>query len=537
MADWTKASSEDLVGFAARLANDYADVTEEAERKEKGQIFTPPAVARFMSSLFALPETESSIQVLDPGAGTGTLAAALCQRIAQSHARVRVQLDAYEPEPALARRLRRVLAACDAELSAQGGELQHRVMEEGFILAHEGALSEMPLLWQESPRRHYDMVISNPPYYKLSRHARQAKAARKLVKGQPNIYALIMGLSVSLLNRQGQAVFITPRSFCSGLYYKRFRRWLLSKVRIDRIHSFVSRKEIFRRDNVLQENMILKCTKTQSAPERVVRISVSRNSTLEHLTRIQAAQTDILTERSSESFIRIPCSQTDLEILRLVDSWPETFGEMGFAISTGPVVAFRARQYLLKEPVKNGRCVPLLWMHNVRHWQVKWPILESEKPQWIRVCDGSQKLLVPTDNYVLLKRFSSKEQKRRLDGALLLREEFPERFLGLENHLNYIYGNPGSLTPDEARGIAAILNSRLIDRYFRCLNGNTQVNATEIRNLPLPPWERIAELGVRAREIEYHTENGFTDTLVSEVLDLPATLAEKLVPERVHGKH
>ena len=48
---------------------------------------------------------------------------------------------------------------------------------------------------------------------------------------------------------------------------------------------------------------------------------------------------------------------------------------------------------------------------------------------------------------------------------------------------------------DWAHGLAALLGSRLIDSFFRIQSGNTQVSATEIRALPLPPAAQIREIG------------------------------------------
>ena len=46
-----------------------------------------------------------------------------------------------------------------------------------------------------------------------------------------------------------------------------------------------------------------------------------------------------------------------------------------------------------------------------------------------------------------------------------------------------------------AYGVYALLNSTLFDMYYRVLNGSTQVNSTEINSIPVPPVEKIRQIG------------------------------------------
>jgi hypothetical protein len=80
------------------------------------------------------------------------------------------------------------------------------------------------------------------------------------------------------------------------------------------------------------------------------------------------------------------------------------------------------------------------------------------------------------------------------------------------------------LTHAEALGLAALLNSAIVDRFFRISNGNTQVSAVEPRNLPLPPAETIKAIG-RLIECEGTEE---LDRVVAGALDVPADLSEDL---------
>jgi adenine-specific DNA-methyltransferase len=100
---------------------------------------------------------------------------------------------------------------------------------------------------------------------------------------------------------------------------------------------------------------------------------------------------------------------------------------------------------------------------------------------------------------VLIKRFSSKEERRRLTASCLLKADFPFPYLGIENHVNYVYHADRGLVEDEVYGIAALFNSNLIDRYFRTISGNTQVNATEIQGMKFPDLRTLARIGRQVR--------------------------------------
>jgi len=48
-----------------------------------------------------------------------------------------------------------------------------------------------------------------------------------------------------------------------------------------------------------------------------------------------------------------------------------------------------------------------------------------------------------------------------------------------------------------AKGLAAYLNSSLVDRFFRQFNGHTQVNAADLRSLRYPDLATLKALGKR----------------------------------------
>ena len=482
----TRNPIESALDYAIRLSDWYINLRDLRHRKPKGQFFTPKQVSIFMANLFDI--RGDNFEVLDAGAGIGILSASFCNRILDSPKKLTFSLDAYENDFELLPLLRSVLETCKSEMKSKGHSLSYRIHNKDFILQNQKYLQERSLTTDLGMVPSYDYIISNPPYYKLRKDSPQAVIMRKLISGHPNIYALFMAMSARMLKSDGEMVFITPRSFCSGLYYKRFREWFLKAVDIKHIHIFESRKDVFEKDDVLQENIILK-----AKPARI-RISLSKTKSMEGLEKIEVAVDDVMFRKNGNLFLRIPTSSSDIRIMRMVDRWPNTLMDLGLETSTGPVVVFRTKENLLYEMEELNRAAPLLWMHNFGELKVEWPI-DKGKPIAIAVNNSTKPLLLPVRNYVLVKRFSSKEQKRRIFATVLLKEEFPYPLVGIENHVNYIHKAHGELSVCESLGLAGLLNTTLVDNYFRTFNGNTQVNATYLRSLPIPDMEAIRGIG------------------------------------------
>jgi adenine-specific DNA-methyltransferase len=315
-----------------------------------------------------------------------------------------------------------------------------------------------------------------------------------------------------MLTPHGRACFIAPRSFCSGVYFAAFRQDLIQDILPLAIHLFESRQDTFKDDAVLQENIIFTFQRRQVRSAHVpstahLNISTSKDATaLGNTPSRQVPLSQFLGRRFGTLFFRLPTGELDEQIISMIDSWTGSLEQYGLNVSTGPVVPFRARPWLVDvESVRSGQAVPLLWMHNVKPQQVEWPVVNGHKPQGISLAKEAQPLLVCAANYVLMRRFSAKEEPRRLIAAPFLADQYHYQWVGLENHLNYIYKKEGSLDIEETLGLSALLNSALLDRYFRIVNGNTQVNATELRVLPLPPLDLIKQIG---REVFTKSETG-----------------------------
>jgi adenine-specific DNA-methyltransferase len=143
-----------------------------------------------------------------------------------------------------------------------------------------------------------------------------------------------------------------------------------------------------------------------------------------------------------------------------------------------------------------------------------WPHHKPGKGQYIQICDQSLPLLIPNKNYVFLRRFSSKDDSSRLIATPYFADTVETDLIGVENHLNYIYRPSGHLDRNEILGLATLLNSALFDTYFRTFNGNINVSATELREMPLPPLEIIKQVGNAVI-----LKNNFTQSVVDEIVN------------------
>ena len=502
--------------YAAELHARYCRNASDEDRRELGQYFTPVKVARLMAEL-ASGTTSEELRILEPGSGAAVLTAALCEALPSTVKSIHI--DAFELHPELAALCEETLRFTAAWLDERGTACSFTVHRKDFVLENA------PCLRAElfGARKGYDIAISNPPYFKLQKQDPRARAAAEIVHGQPNIYAVFMAIMAGLLKEKGTMVTITPRSFAAGDYFRRFRQALFSTVIPEAVHLFGSRRDAFRTDEVLQENVILSARRSSPRKQSVVKVSTSRGvDDLETRSRARGSRfARVIDLHSRNVALHIPRSAVDDDVLTLVGSWPETLHSLGLEVSTGPVVAFRATEFLRGEP--GADTVPLLWLQHVRSMNIEWPASTSKRQHIVSSSD-SEALLLPNRTCVVMRRFSSKEEHRRLVAAALIGGTLPGEVIGLENHLNYIYRPRGAMSADEARGVASLLNSAVVDRYFRISNGNTQVSAAELRLMPLPSREQIESIGraMDGRAIS------MLDSIVDATLRVPAALSREL---------
>jgi hypothetical protein len=221
----------------------------------------------------------------------------------------------------------------------------------------------------------------------------------------------------------------------------------------------------------------------------------------------QALQySEIVDPLDPQCFIRIPT----LAIKGASELLTHALDDLGLTISTGPVVDFRVREFWLSEP--RAACAPMLYAHHFKGGCFTWP-KKHKKPNAVRLTDETRKWLMPRGCYTITKRFSAKEEKRRLVAYVVDPALLPYDLYGFENHLNVFHQAKRGLAPDLARGLALFLNSTAAERSFRNFSGHTQVNATDLRSMRYPNRSLLMKFGEWARSHE-HVDQDMIDNYI-----------------------
>ncbi len=470
--------------------NDFANASrveantklDEKLRGKLGQFMSSSAVSKLLADMFENVEGEH--RLLDAGAGVGSLTAAFVERV-KSDA-TSIDSTCFELSSVMNHYLLDTLKHCSNTHEANGMHWKQTVIEEDFIQ------HSVELLLSNTYRPTYNKAILNPPYLKISAKGTEREALRKVNFETGNLYSAFVGLAIKLLEEGGELVAITPRSFCNGPYFNDFRRLLLDSCSLNKIHVFNSRKSAFKTDKVLQENVIYHLTKSE--PQRDTVIVTSSSCAEDPKPFIYEVPFDrVVSESNPDRFIHIITDKEEQKVASRAGGLPCSLGDLGIQASTGKVVDFRTRENLSTNYVDGS--VPLIFPQHLQNCAIEWPIENAKKPNALLNNESTANLMVKNGTYVLTRRLTAKEEKRRIVASIYTSDIANVKVVGFDNKTNYFHAMGAPLDDNLAKGLWVFLNSTLVDKYFRQMNGHTQVNATDLRTLRYPTREQLIAMG------------------------------------------
>jgi adenine-specific DNA-methyltransferase len=468
--------------------NEPSNPTKNRKQRTENQIllaqyFTPPAIADFMSKMFT--RTPSKPSILDAGAGEGVLGISLLKQVDSSSDIIFVEYD---------------------QLTYETLNDNLKTYSNHNVKTYVGDFIKYALKWK-SENKLFSNIIINPPYFKLSVSSESSVLLRQNGIIVTNIYAAFMWLSLQLLKEGGEMVAIVPRSFCNGVYFKQFREAIVRNYSIDSIHIFESRDKVFSGDSVLQENIIIKISKAQQAP--FVVITYSEDNLFSDITERIANKDLVLNPQDDDHIIHIPGKD---QTVILEHELHTRLNELGLSVSTGPIVDFRSRDQISPN-YKNGS-VPLLYSQHMNGYHIEWPINNFKKAGQYYIPSESKNTFPLDGYYVAVRRFSSKEEKRRIFAAVVDPKSIHADRITFENHLNFFHIQKKGLEEDIALGLCAYLNSSILDEHFRKLSGHTQVNVGDLKKIPYPNIQQLKKIGMIVKETNDLPDNAITELIL-----------------------
>jgi len=470
------------VDFVVETTKRYVEQMPKSQRKKYGQFFTSRETAAFMAGLLDLPENKKIISVLDPGAGSGILTAAVVDRLQNIPSVETICLVCYENNGDVIELLESNLEEIKRHSSK---EIVYEVKRENYILSQEETYNGT--FSAELNPKTYDIVIANPPYIKLPKLAPEAMAMQDVCYGAPNLYFLFAEMSAFNLMENGEMVYIVPRSWTSGAYFKKFRNKFFKEVVLENIHLFESRDRVFEIESVLQETMIFKARKTSQKPETVRITTTKTSSDFEDRTVYQAPYETVI--NGEENYVYLVTNEMEAGVLQKMNGWKNTLPKIGLKMKTGLTVDFRNRDALC-DSAENG-AVPLFYAQHIQEGKVVFPI--GKENEFLSTSQTG--LLQKNTNYLFVKRFTAKEEHRRLQCGVYLAKKNPEyNRISTQNKINFITGIR-ELSECTVYGLYVLFNSTFYDIYYRILNGSTQVNSTEVNSMPVPSIDVIESMG------------------------------------------
>lgn len=472
-------------------------------KSQMGQFMTPSKIARYMASLF--PASTSDVcRLLDPGAGKGSLSGAFLDRWAEGGFNFqRASVDAFEIDAELRSHLEKSLANYSQRLN-----ISTIIHQDDFIEAAVLSITGDFFGQNYMPFTH---AILNPPYKKIGSKSRHRLLLHRAGIETVNLYSAFVSLALALLEPGGWLVAIIPRSFCNGPYYRSFRKFILDNAAIRHLHLFGARNKAFKDDKVLQENVIVMLERDGDQGDVTVSTSTD-DSFFDYATCVYPFDR-IVFPNDLEKFVHIPTTWK-YNPNEFPPAIHYTLTELGITVSTGPVVDFRMRNHIRDMPEPGT--IPLLYPGHFTGREIDWPKKDTKKPNAIYRNAETEKWLYPNGYYTVVRRFSSKEEKRRIMASVVYPDAFPNApALGFENHLNVFHEHKHGLPETLVRGLAVFLNSTMVDDFFRDFNGHTQVNATDLRLMKYPSRDTLSALGKWAQSQHEITQDMIDEQLVN----------------------
>ena len=502
-----------MLALAVRNTAKLVREKSKTENIRLGRLFTKKETARLMAELVEINKEKEAYTVLVPGAGTGILAAAVIERICKTSPACRqIFVTCYENDerfiPMLEDNLERIRKKCRHDYDVR---LYSTVYAENYLTESK---THYTVTFFDSVADKFDIIIQNPPaelYAKNSAEAMEVGGVTQMKIGAQYLFAR---LAATHLEDDGQLVTVLPTTVATATELRGFRESMAADLALSKIHLFIGRQKNIKRAVPLGKNIILSYSKSE-LPENIS-ISVSRDAGTPEKTEKLPPLPYGFVVSGEDGTLTLPKSVEDAKIVKYISAFPETLASLGLRVSTGLVIDSRCEELLFTEPLKSS--VPIIRPAAIQNGRIVFPL--PIKNQYIAPTDP--RLIQKNKNMIIIKRVPAVSDDRFVNSAIYLAAQMPKyRYISTHNKVNYIdtKDKNSEICARLAFGLFALLNSTIYDRFISIVSKSKQINAKELKNLPLPPRNLIENIGMRLMAVR-DTSVSACDKIVNPTLHI-----------------
>lgn len=457
-----------ILEHIANISTSASKSLSSAQKKQFAAYFTPKALSEHMVTV----ANYQGGKLGDKGAGAGILSAIAATNYLLNNKNQKCFISACEIIPEVQKYLKRNYDIVKLQALATKNSFAYNIQDD-FLKSADNILKGI--------ERDYDNIIINPPYFKIPANSDiNHQIMDALGFRLPNIYSVFILLSLRLLKPNGSLTALVPRSFFNGAYHKPFREFIKCNYSISSITRYRSRSNLFKRDNVLQENVIIKFT-NRPQESHITIFTCDCPSTIEKESMV--LEQSILLDNESGIFV-LPADKEELNAYMNVRSLPIRLNDLNLSFSTGKVVEHRLKEHLNY----NGEGAMYIEAKCIDTSHTTFTKKNSSRSHGnaLLINNVTAKTLIESQSIVILKRISSNSDAKRMHCTALRKKDCTTNLIALSNTVQYIYGE--NVNDELAIKIAEYLSSKQIELAMRAINGTTQINSDDIKMLRFPEW-------------------------------------------------
>lgn len=479
-----------MLNLAVRNTGKLIREKSKSENIRLGRLFTKKDTARLMAGMLQLDDKKTVYTILDPGAGTGILAAAAIEEVCNKCPLAKqIFITCYENDPVflpmLKNNLERIRKKCRHDY---GVKLFVTVYEENYLTDSQNHYTVA--LYNEKIEDKFDIILCNPPTHLVDKYSPEADAVGGVTQLKISAAYLFTKLASCHLEENGQLVVMLPTLAATASQLVGFRKELADNLALNRIHLFVGKQKNQKRAIPLKKSFILAYGNCEKADTVSITTSTDNGANVQALPPVPYS----FVVDKEDGTLTLPKSVEDTKIVKHISDLPETLSGLGLKMSTGLILDSRCEGLLFTDPIKGS--VPLIRPSAIKGGQIMFP--QPIKHQYI--APVNPRLIQKNKNMVIIKRVPAKSDDRFVNSAIYMAAQLPTyRYISTHNKINFIdtKNKNEEISPRLAFGLFALLNSTIYDRYISIVSKSKQINSKEMRDLPLPPRNIIENIGMR----------------------------------------